>query len=102
MQPLHGGLLIHSHTHTSKRKSNKKKIRCGGDRLRAGEGGKGGAKERPLRGLKEKVTSPFSPSLWGMEMMENPTGLPHSHTPPHTPNSLPTFSCLRKKLSLFF
>ena len=34
----------------------------GGDRLRAGRG-KGGAKERPLRGLKEKVTSPFPPSL---------------------------------------
>ena len=61
-QLLHSSLLIHSHTFTSKRKSSKKKIRCGGDRLRAGRG-EGGAKERPLRGLKEKVTSPFPPSL---------------------------------------
>ena len=37
-------------------------IMGGGERLRA-EGGKGRAKERPLRGLKEKVTSPFPPSL---------------------------------------
>ena len=61
-QVIHGRLLIHSHMITSKRKRIKKKIRCGGERLRA-EGGKGRAKERPLRGLKEKVTSPFPPSL---------------------------------------
>ena len=45
----------------------------------AGGKGKGGAKERRLRRLKEKVTSPFSPSLRGIESavpMENPMGLP--------------------------
>ena len=46
-QPLHSGLLIHSHTHTSKRKSNKKKIRCGGDRLRAGRGERGSQRAAP-------------------------------------------------------
>ena len=52
------------------------------------EGEKGGAKERRQSRLKEKVTSPFFPSLWGMEMMENSCGsLPHSHTPPLTPFS---------------
>ena len=35
-------------------------IALGGTRLRAGRG-EGGAKELPLRGLKEKVTSPFPP-----------------------------------------
>ena len=52
------------------------------------EGEKGGAKERRQSRLKEKATSPFFPSLWGMEMMENSCGsLPHSHTPPLTPFS---------------
>lgn len=31
-------------------------------------------------------------------MMENPLGLPHSHTPPHTPISPPTFSRSREKI----
>jgi len=69
---------------TSKRKRIKKKIRCGGERLRA-EGGKGRAKERPLRGLKEKVTSPFPPLAPAMEMMENPNGFTTLPQPPHTP-----------------
>jgi len=61
--PLQSSLLIHSHENTSnpeKKKEAKKKIRCGGERLRAGRG-KRGAKERRLRRLKEKVTSPFPP-----------------------------------------
>ena len=40
------------------------------------------------RGLKEKRPPPF-PLAWGMEMMENLLGLPHSHTPvahPHFPS----------------
>ncbi|MCQ4897577.1 hypothetical protein, partial [Anaerotruncus sp. DFI.9.16] len=49
------------------RKSTKKKIRCGGDRLRAGRG-KGGAKERRLRRLKEKVTSPFPPRCGALKV----------------------------------
>ena len=38
-----------------------------------------GGKEERAKGLKEKVTSPFSPSLRGIESaatMENPMGLP--------------------------
>ncbi|MFR3146819.1 MAG: hypothetical protein ACLTOT_21600, partial [Eubacterium callanderi] len=61
-----------------------------------------GAKERPLRGLKEKVTSPFSPSLWGMEMMENLLGLPHSHTPPLTPITPSDFLPIREKIFILF
>ena len=48
---LQSSLLIHSHENTSnpeKKKEAKKKIRCGGERLRAGRG-KRGAKERRLR-----------------------------------------------------
>ena len=59
-QLLHSGLLIRSHRITSRRKIIKNLFPQ--KRLRA-EGGKGGAKERPLRGLKEKVTSPFPPWL---------------------------------------
>ena len=47
LQPLHGGLLIHGHTLTSKRKSSKKKIRCGGERLRAGRGERGSQRAPP-------------------------------------------------------
>ena len=36
-----------------------------------------------------------------MEMMENLSGLPHSHTPPHTPFFPPTFSRSERKI-LFF
>ena len=36
-----------------------------------------------------------------MEMMENLSGLPHSHTPPHTLFSPPTFSLSERKF-LFF
>ena len=76
------------------------------------EGGKGGAKERRLRRLKEKVTSPFSPSLRGIESaatMENPMGLPQWLGKPLTrfttlptplrspPFSPPTFSLSERK-----
>src|SRR5699024_9178134 len=46
-------------------------------------GGKGEPKSAPFGGLKRKPPLPF-PLLRGMEMMENLSGLPHSHTPPHT------------------
>jgi hypothetical protein len=65
------------------------------------EGEKGGAKERRQSRLKEKVTSPFFPSLWGMEMMVNSCGsLPHSHTPPLTPFSPSDFLPFLKKKSI--
>jgi hypothetical protein len=34
--------------------------------------------------------------------MENLTGLPHSHTPPHTPFSPPPFSLSERKFSFCF
>ena len=89
-----------------KRKSAAAGIACGR------EGGKGGAKERRLRRLKEKVTSPFSPSLRGIESaatMENPMGLPQWLGKPLTrfttlptplrspPFSPPTFSLSERK-----
>ena len=63
-QLLHSSLLIHSHTFTSKRKSSKKKIRCGGDRLgppAGGKGGKGEPKSGPSGALKRKSPPPFPP-----------------------------------------
>ena len=54
-----------SYYHLTKEKVQKK-IRCGGDRLRAGRG-KRGSKER-LRRLKEKVTSPFSPRCGSLKV----------------------------------
>ena len=35
-------------------------------------------------------------------MMENLSGLPHSHTPPHTPFSSPTFSLSERKFFFLF
>jgi len=45
-----------------KEKVAKRKTAAAGKRLRAGRGERG-SQERPLRGLKEKVTSPFPPWL---------------------------------------
>jgi hypothetical protein len=78
-QILIAASIIFGHITTSQKKKYQKE-----NPLRRGiacrrEGGKGGAKERRLRRLKEKVTSPFSPSLRSIESaatMENPMGLP--------------------------
>ena len=52
--------------------------------------------------LNKDDTLYFFPLLRGMEMMENLSGLPHSHTPPHTPFSPPTFSLSERKIFFLF
>jgi hypothetical protein len=37
-----------------------------------------------------------------MEMMENLSGLPHSHTPPLTPITPPTFSLSKREYFIIF
>ena len=60
LQPLHNGLLIHSHMLTSKRKSSKKKSAAAG--IACGrEGGKGEPKSGPFGALKRKSPPPFPP-----------------------------------------
>jgi hypothetical protein len=86
------------HISTSKRKKKqKRKVRCGGERLRAGRG-KRGAKERRLRRLKEKVTSPFPPrsGVWKYGKPYRFTTFPHPSAPPFFPSDF-----LSKKRILF-
>ena len=71
--------IILGHITTSQKKKYQKENPLRRGSPAGGKGGKGGAKERRRSRLKEKVTSPFSPSLWGIESaapMENPMGLP--------------------------
>jgi len=84
LQPLHDGLLICSHTLTSKRKSSKKKIRYGGERLRAGKGGKGAPKSAAYGGLKRKSPPPFPPGS-GHGNDGKPYGFTTFPQPPPTP-----------------
>src|SRR5699024_8483192 len=89
-QLLHSGLLIRSHRITSKRKSNKKKIRCSGISPAGGKGGKGEPKSGPFGALKRKSPPPFPPGS-GHGNDGKPVGFTTFPQPPPTPRSPPTF-----------
>jgi len=89
------------HISTSKRKKKQKRKSAAAGNAYGRTGGKGEPKNAAKGGSRRK-SPPLFPLAPGHGNMENPMGLPHSHTPPHTPFFPPTFSLFDRKFCFYF